>query len=129
MDTPTHPQGLRKCTWQQAVYKGDPLLSPITSYEVPVLVHALVHASEVLNTWLRLGDAADTTARSEVPETFVQAWLVRARNRGARINLRPWADVRNLMGALVLGMLAHYSFLMIRSLGRAIVYFSELEID
>lgn len=104
------------------------MLAPLTSYEVPLLAHALVRASEALNTWLRLGDAAGE-ALSETPETIVQVWLKRARRRGARINLRPWADVRNLGGAVLLGMLAHYICLMASGVIRAVVYFATLEID
>lgn len=104
------------------------MLAPLTSYEVPLLAHALVRASEWFNARLRLGDAA-SGAMDETPETVVQVWLARARRRGARVNLRPWADVRNLGWALVFGMLTHYMYLMASGMVRAVVYFATLEID
>ena len=92
------PQRLPKSSWRDVRYKGDPMLRPIASYEIGLLVRLLVALSVRLNaalgldSWQRRGAGGE----EEPPEDRVQEVLARARRRGLRVNLRPLADVRNL---------------------------------
>jgi hypothetical protein len=106
-------QRLPKSSWRDVQYKGDPMLRPIASFEIGPLVRLLVAISVRLNAALGLGgryqqqqqrragqDEGDGEGEEEgeeaPPEHRVQEALARLRRRGARINLRPLGDLRNL---------------------------------
>ena len=89
------PQRLPRSSWRDVQYKGDPLRRPVATYEVALLVRLLVALSQRANAWLRL-DQAWTPEEEDAPENRVQEGLAWLRRRGARVNLRPLADARNL---------------------------------
>jgi hypothetical protein len=81
------------------------MLRPIASFEIGPLVRLLVAISVRLNAALGLGGRYQQQQRGgqdegegeeAPPEHRVQEALARLRRRGARINLRPLADLRNL---------------------------------
>jgi hypothetical protein len=98
---------LPRSTWKDVKYKGDPLRRPVASYEIAMLVLLTVRASEFLNKHLGL-DGGDVDGRGggrargeeeeeEVPENVVQQVLQKVRRRKYKVDLRPLADVRNLV--------------------------------
>lgn len=86
---------LPRSSWRDVKYKGDPLRRPVTSYEIAPLVRALVGLSEAANRLLGLDrPVADEDG---VVENRAQEALVHLRRKGWKVNLRPLADVRNLV--------------------------------
>jgi len=98
---------LPRSTWKDVKYKGDALRRPVASYEIAMLVLLTVRASEFLNKHLGL-DGGDGDGggggrergggeEEEVPENVVQQVLQKVRRRKYKVDLRPLADVRNLV--------------------------------
>ncbi|KAG2445175.1 hypothetical protein HYH02_008643 [Chlamydomonas schloesseri] len=89
-----------------ACYKGDPLLRPIASNEIGLLVRPLVRLSARLNGALGL-DVPYTPGEEaeDPPEHLGQQVLLWARRRGLRVNLRFLAEVQTLAWLLVLLLL------------------------
>ncbi|KAL4451949.1 hypothetical protein ABPG75_007611 [Micractinium tetrahymenae] len=121
---------LPKSTWRDVQYRGDPLLRPIASFEIGLLVRLLVALSLRLNAALGLADGghgsgggggAGQDEAEELVETRVQELMARARRRGWRINLRPLADVRNLAWIPVAWFLLYHSLRLAAWLVAAVV--------
>ncbi|PNW82237.1 hypothetical protein CHLRE_06g278126v5 [Chlamydomonas reinhardtii] len=87
-------------------YKGDPLMRPIASNEIGLLVRPLVRLSARANAALGLdvpyvaGEEAE-----DPPEHLGQQALLWARKRGLRVNLRFLAEIQTLAWLLVLLLL------------------------
>ncbi len=81
------------------------MLRPITSYEVPLLVRALVALSRALNRLL--GMDCYSPPVNEPPETIVQEWLQLLRRRRFRFNLRPLAEIQTLAWLVVLWLVVY----------------------
>ena len=72
--TPPHTQRLRKGSWRDVRYKGDPMLRPIASFELGMLVRVLVGASRRANALLGLDRTQGGREEEEEgrPETRLQ---------------------------------------------------------
>jgi hypothetical protein len=105
---------LPRSTWKDVKYKGDPLRRPVASYEIAMLVSLTVRASQFLNNYLGLdddnNDGNDETAAAaaatgggrgqeeeDVPENVVQQVLQKVKRKKYKVDLRPLADMRNLV--------------------------------
>ena len=96
---------IKMSTWGDAKFKGTELSKPKTSNEIAGLVNVMVYLSERINTLLTLDVPV---ARDEIPETVVGQWLFDLRRRGAMVNLRPLADVRNVVWLTVISFIVYY---------------------
>lgn len=98
---------ISKSTWVDAKFKGTELSKPKTSNEIAGLVNLMVFLSERINSLLTL----DVPATSdEIPETLVAQWLYDLRRRGAIVNLRFLADLRNVVWLTVVSFLVYRLF-------------------
>ena len=93
-----------RSTWRGATFKGTELSKPRTSNEIPGLVDVMVSLSERINTLLTLDVPV---SRDEIPETVPEQWLYDLRRRGTIVNLRPLADVRNVVWLGIVSFLAY----------------------
>lgn len=76
--------------WRALSYRGDPLLRPIASNELPLLVRPLVRASRAANAALGLDvPYCEGEEEANPPEHLGHVALLWARKRGYR-----WARVR-----------------------------------
>ena len=85
---------LPRSTWRDVRFKGDSLERPVTSYEIAPLVRLAVAISQRINAALGLDQVWDEG--EEPPENRIQEILVKFRQRGKKVDLRPFADIRNL---------------------------------
>ncbi|KAL9188752.1 hypothetical protein ACHAXT_007130 [Thalassiosira profunda] len=102
--------GLCKCNPLDVHYIGDPMLSRVKSYEIPILVELAILASNYLNA--KLGLVAPTTEEEASGDSEDDVVMKRYREMeryqkvGFRVNLRFLADSRNIIfGAIVWWML------------------------
>ncbi|KIZ00357.1 hypothetical protein MNEG_7603 [Monoraphidium neglectum] len=125
--------------WQDLRYRGDWMLRPIASNEVGWLARLLVSISRSINSACALdgvplrapapapapapGAAPAGGARragaapggQEQPETLLQEWLLVARRRGWRVNLRPLAEKQTLAWLLAAALLLYWTVLWLAS--------------
>ena len=85
---------LPRSTWRDVRFKGDSLERPVTTHEIAPLVRIAVAISQRINAALGLDHAWDEG--EEPPENQIQEILVKFRQKGKKVDLRPFADVRNL---------------------------------
>ncbi|OQR94638.1 hypothetical protein ACHHYP_01027 [Achlya hypogyna] len=96
-------QGLRLCTPDAVAFAGDPMLKPISSYEVPCLVRLLYRVSMALNALLGLENPYDG-------KETLQEKLGAPRADAFRVNLRFLAAKANVAW-LVVAVIATYLLL------------------
>lgn len=90
---------ISKNTWKDVTFKGNDLAKPKTSYEVPYLLEFVIYLSNWFNASLGLDEP---WRENEICENIIQQFLHALRKKGWIINLRPMADVRNVVWGLVL---------------------------
>lgn len=96
---------INKSTWCDAKFKGTELSKPKTSNEIAGLVNLMVFMSERINALLTLDVPV---ASDEIPETLVSQWLYDLRRRGAIVNLRFLADIRNVVWLTVVSFIVYW---------------------
>lgn len=96
---------INRSTWGDAKFKGNDLSKPKTSTEITGLVDLMVFLSERINTWLTFDMPVSD---DEIPETIVAQWLYDLRRRGTIVNLRPLADVRNVIWLTIISFLVYW---------------------
>jgi len=105
------------------------MLRPIATNEIGWLARILVSFSRALNSYLGLdgipltppqrganaGAPAAAQQQYEPPETLLQEWLLVARRRGWRVNLRPLAEKQTLAWVCAVALVTHWILLWLLS--------------
>lgn len=105
-DLVTH---LPRSTWKDVKYKGDPMLQPISSFEIGIMVKVLVSLSQKLNSIFNL-DQIEQRQVDIPPENRIEEVLRWLQKKGFRINLRPAADLRNIFWVPLVWLLLVWFF-------------------
>lgn len=95
--------GLAKCNALDCHYIGDPMLSRVKSYEVPILVDLTIRLSNYLNEKLDLVPPLSAEETADEDDALLKKYneMQRYQKIKYRINLRFLADSRNLIFAAI----------------------------